>query len=84
MFYISKACQHTCSAFDLCFILWQDKQGFLFDLAQAFKCCFLALVIANDTAVFDFKCSFCKLFIVNKDVPYLKELQNIKKYKEVV
>lgn len=61
MFYISKACQHTCSDFDLCFILWQEKQGFLFDFAQAFKCCSLALVTVNDIALFGFKCYFLKI-----------------------
>lgn len=80
MFCISKACQHTCSDFDLCFIVWQEKQGFSFDLAQAFKCFSLALVVANYTAILSFKCSFCKLFIVNKGIPDLRDLQSIKNY----
>lgn len=60
---ISKVCQHTCSDFDLCFIVWQEKQGFSFGLAQAFKCCSIALIVANYTAILGFKHSFCKLFI---------------------
>lgn len=69
IFCISKACQHTCSYFDLCFILWQEKQSFSFDLAQACKCCSLA---CHYIVKFVFKCS-CKLSIVNKGVPDLRD-----------
>lgn len=81
MFCISKACQHTFSDFDLCFIVWQEKQGFSFDLAQAFKCFSLALVVANYTAILSFACSFYKLFIVNKGVPDLRDLKAFKSIK---
>ena len=48
---------HTHTHFDLYFILWQEKQGFAFDLAQAPKCLLSCSVVANYIATFGFKFS---------------------------
>lgn len=83
MFLFQKLANTPAVIFDLCFIVWQEKQGFSFDLAQAFKCFSVALIVANYTAIPSFKCVFllllffCKLFIVNKGVPDLRDLQSI-------
>jgi len=49
--------------FDLYFILWQEKQGFAFDLAQAPKCLLSCSVVANYIATFGFKFSSCRFLL---------------------